>query len=575
MDGTTQAARHRRFQHRRHDRLRKHFLHRSNGHNRHFRLRHRFRSWEVYADESCQNQLDESALPLNFGTNRFYLKVNAAGQSAVYTLIAEKSDGYDLTVYENGKPSASVHANKGDSFARPLPSIYTEAENFRFDGEYFADEDMTIPFTDFTADANKTVYLKVWYVGFEYSSFIFTIQGAKKSSLDIVYAKVPSNIDGTPLYYMSSSVQNDTNFKKNLREVVVEEGIRTIENSAFYNCDYLEKVTLPDGIMLAGGVFSNCPKLSQVICDGAIRSFSTNFSNTALYNNEENRENGALYIGNYLADFNENKITSPSFKVKDGTVSVSGYAFSYKEDAPVKVTSVDFGNTVKYIGAYAFSNAQSITSFVGMDAVESIGKNAFLNTGFYKNTGNWTGKLLYLNNWLIASDAFTGALSLRDGTVGIADSVFLGNTAVTSVDFGNALRYIGKSSFSMEYSSASALTSVVFPASLRSIDEEAFYQQTKLTSVKFNEGLLFIGDSAFQGCNAAGDIVIPASVKVIQRDALSVSANGRLFLANALQNIRADKEWNGWGSIKTPYYEYSDSEKDGCRHYADGTPVLW
>ncbi|PWM50592.1 MAG: hypothetical protein DBX39_03095, partial [Bacillota bacterium] len=118
--------------------------------------------------------------------------------------------------------------------------------------------------------------------------------------------------------------------------------------------------------MLAGSVFSNCPKLSEVICDGTLRSSSSNFSNTALYNNEDNWENGALYIGNYLADFDESKITTQSFKVKEGTVSVSGSAFIYNSESAVQVTSVDFGNTVKYIGSWAFDGA-------------NIGDSAFRN----------------------------------------------------------------------------------------------------------------------------------------------------------------------------------------------------
>ena len=165
-------------------------------------------------------------------------------------------------------------------------------------------------------------------------------------------------------------------------------------------------MTLPDGIMLAGGVFSNCPKLSEVICDGTLRSSSSNFSNTALYNNEDNWENGALYIGNYLADFDETKITTPSFKVKEGTVSVSGSAFSYNSESALQVTSVDFGNTVKYIGSWAFDGAKSITAFTGMDAVESIGENAFRGTGYYNASGNWTGNAAHAKNFVCAAFRF-------------------------------------------------------------------------------------------------------------------------------------------------------------------------
>lgn len=453
-------------------------------------------------------------------------------------------------------------------------------EHFRFDGEYFSDADMTVPFNDFKADTNKTVYMKIWYVGFDYSKVIFTIEEALDSDKPILYAKIPSQIDGSPVYFLSSSFQNNFRFKRDLKEVVVEPGIRTIANSAFYYSNKLEKVTLPDGIMLAGGVFSSCPNLSEVICDGTIRSSSTNFYNTALYKNEDNWENGALYIGNYLADFDETKITTSAFKVKEGTVSISGSAFSYRSDAPVQVTSVDFGNTVKYIGSWAFDRAKSITSFTGMDAVESIGADAFRDTGYFSTTSNWTGNLLYLNHWLIASDSFSGALTLQAGTVGVADKVFSGNKNITSVDFGNSLAYIGKYAFGTDYSpSGGILTNIVFPASLRVIDDYAFSYQTKLTNIRFEEGLEYIGDSAFRSCNAVEYMVIPASVKTICRSGLQIAQTAKLYLRGALKDIYAENEWNGYSfsTLKpTPYYEYSEAQKSGYWHFnSDGLPEIW
>ncbi len=534
--------------------------------------------WALYSDENCQNTVSSDSVPLNAGTNRFYLKVSVKDVFRVYELVIQKTGGYALTVYENGEASTTLYANKGDSFEKPTPKLYVT--NFQFDGEYFSDADMTVPFDDFKADGNKTVYMKIWYVGFEYSKTIFTIQEALDSDKPILYAKIPSEIDGNPIYFLSSSFQNNFSFKSNLKEVVVEPGIRTIANSAFYYSDQLEKVTLPDGIMLAGGVFSYCSKLSEVVCDGTIRSSSTNFYKTALYNNEDNWENGALYIGNYLADFDETKITTPSFKVKEGTVSVSGSVFSYSSASPVQVTSFDFGNTVKYIGSWAFDRATSITTFTGMDAVESIGADAFRGTGYYNASGNWTGNLLYLNHWLIASNAFSGALTLQAGTVGIADKVFSGNKDITSVDFGNTLAYIGKYAFGSDYSSSGGvLTELSFPASLRLIDDYAFGYQTKLTTVRIEEGLEYIGDSAFRNCNAVEYMIIPASVKTICRSGLQISQTGTIFLRGAFKDIHTENEWNGYafGSLKpVPYYEYSESQKSGYWHYnSEGLPELW
>ncbi len=530
-------------------------------------------TWKVYYDEDLRTEADASALPLNAGINRFYLQVSAAGQSAVYTLAIEQTDGYALTVYENGEPSASVYANKGDTFASPLPQIYTQEKNFTFDGEYFADEAMTQPFTDFTASGDKTVYLKVWYTGYEYSSFIFTIQGALKSDLPILYAKIPSMIGSSPIYFLNSSFQNDFDFKKNLQEVKIEAGIRTIENSAFSQSDVLRKVTLPDGIMLAGGVFRDCPMLSEMVCDGAIRSSSTNFSGTALYNDPANWENGAFYIGNYLAGYNEQKAESLDLTVRSGTVSVAGSACDGSS-----LQSVDFGNSVKYIGAYAFDGCSSLASVTGMDAVESIGENAFRNTPFAPaDDSTPANTLYYLNNWLIAAHKFSGTLTLRSGTVGIADSVFKSNADITSVDFGDSLRYIGKYAFGSDSSGKGMLTEVQFPASLRSVDESAFSYQSKITRISFGENLTFIGKNAFRFCSSIAEVLLPESLQTVQCWAFSATApSAKLFLENTLENIYAEKEWSGFGANKAICYEYSETPKTGNYwRYVDGVPTVW
>ena len=169
------------------------------------------------------------------------------------------------------------------------------------------------------------------------------------------------------------------------------------------------------------------------------------------------------------------------------------------------------------------------------------------------------------------------ALTLESGTVGIADGVFKDNGNLTSVDCGSSLKYIGKYAFGSEYGmSVCQLTAIELPASLRSIDASAFRYQKSLSSVKLNDGLEFIGEGAFDYCDAAGDIVVPVSVKVIQKDALSISKNGRLFLAGNLSDIRAESEWNGWGGIRTPVYEYSETPKTGNYwRYVDGVPTVW
>lgn len=59
---------------------------------------------------------------------------------------------------------------------------------------------------------------------------------------------------------------------------------------------------------------------------------------------------------------------------------------------------------------------------------------------------------------------------------------------------------------------ASTITECVLPATIRKIDPKAFATCVNLEKITLNEGLLTIGDYAFEGAGALTEIVIPATV---------------------------------------------------------------
>ena len=66
---------------------------------------------------------------------------------------------------------------------------------------------------------------------------------------------------------------------------------------------------------------------------------------------------------------------------------------------------------------------------------------------------------------------------------------------------------------------ASALTTLVIPDSVTSINESAFFGCTSLVDIIIPNSVTSIGDSAFSGCTSLVDIIIPNSVTSIGEDA--------------------------------------------------------
>jgi hypothetical protein len=102
-------------------------------------------------------------------------------------------------------------------------------------------------------------------------------------------------------------------------------GITNIEESAFQGCKELSSIKIPNSVKKIGiYAFSGCEKLANIEVSDTIESIGYSaFENTKFYNNPENWENGALYIGKHLIAFK--KIFPAEYKIKNGTkIIVSG-----------------------------------------------------------------------------------------------------------------------------------------------------------------------------------------------------------------------------------------------------------
>lgn len=105
------------------------------------------------------------------------------------------------------------------------------------------------------------------------------------------------------------------------------------------------------------------------------------------------------------------------------------------------------------------------------DSVTRIGNIAFDGTKWLANQANgvvYAGKVAYF-----AKGTLSGTLSLKSGTLAIADCAFENQTK---------------------------LTNVTIPASIQRIGESAFERCTGLTKAIINNGVGIIGGSAFADC---------------------------------------------------------------------------
>ena len=242
---------------------------------------------------------------------------------------------------------------------------------------------------------------------------------------------------------------------KDLKEVIIENGIKSIEFNAFAGCENLEKVTIPDSVTkIEGGAFGGCTALSTVVggknvtyCDGII------FGGSPFFKDSKNWQNGQFCFGKCLLALD--KECSGTFKIKENTTSVSGHLFS---------------------------NSKNLTSVYIPASVR------------------------YFNPVLSASGNFWNCPNLKKITVSKDNKYF------SSV---NGILFNKKQTVLYRYPSAKSGKTYTVPKNVTKIAPAAFEGSKNLTTVNFDKNSkLYIDAYAFFNCKAIKSMTIPKNVKI-------------------------------------------------------------
>lgn len=341
-----------------------------------------------------------------------------------------------------------------------------------------------------------------------------------------------------------SSPWHEFGIHKDIKKIVVGEGITSIGDYAFYDCENVTQVTLPSTLTHLGiDVFYDCQALTAVTIPSKIKVIpdDTFYGCHAL--NEVNLPQGLEKIDRAAFMFCE---SLESLSIPDSATQIGESAFYYCRNLttvniPKKLTQISdwtfalcynlSGNLeipegVKSIGSNAFYDCRSISRISIPASVNKIGYSAFdrcANVEKYEvdeNNESYTSKdgILYSKDMTTLvyypPQSTRSSFTVPETVTSLSYGTFKKAKNLVTVTLPPSLVSINYAAFGQCSSLETVIITNPEQSNLRSIEGYAFDECKKLKNFTVPEGVTEIGSSAFGGCVSLtiDDINIPSTV---------------------------------------------------------------
>ena len=308
--------------------------------------------------------------------------------------------------------------------------------------------------------------------------------------------------NGEMKFWNSSYVVAWDSNRKNIKNVIINNGVTSIGNFAFHGCENLINITIPDSVTSIGlCAFEYCSSLTNITIPNSVTSIGKGeFSNCTSLTSINVDSNNEKYMSDKGVLYTKDKKSLIQYPCKkegteyiilQGVTSIGYGAFSNC----TSLTSITIPNGVTSVGGYAFYCCTNLTNITIPNSVTSIGWYAF-----YCCT--------YLTN-----------ITIPNSVTSIGDSAFKDCKSLTSITIPNSVTSI--CGYAFEF--CSSLTSITIPNSVTSIGDSAFKDCTSLTSITIPNSVTSIGNDVFNGC------ISLTSINVDSNNEKYMSDNGVLY----------------------------------------------
>lgn len=388
--------------------------------------------------------------------------------------------------------------------------------------------------------------------------FLYRVEGESDNPEVTIYSyvgsdtdvTVPSEIKGKPVTTLYGTFSGN----KTVKKVTVPEGVRLIKNLAFHGCTALTTVVLPSSLEeMTEYTFYQCTNLKTVSLDTA----NSKLTKIGRYSFAYCEKLTGFDIPSLLKELEEGVFAHCSSLEKiiipDTVEKIGGSVFG----GCTNVTEIKIPGTVKEASEFALFGCDKVITAelpISMVTLANLQRSDDLETLVIVDDGSTElpdkdalnekkklKKVVFPDSLTSIPRAFCRSVSaleevkLPANLKIISNASFSGCTNLKTIDLPDTVTEIGAFAFK-----STGLTSITIPASVETVDDTAFIDNTSLTdatfpagkgisfegctslvNVKINNNPTKIDDSMFRKCSSLASIELPDTVTEIGKYAFA------------------------------------------------------